>query len=61
MLIDVHGHYTTAPPGLRAYREAQLKEVDNPSRGTLNVTDDESRETIVGCVERLVRVYADIA
>jgi 4-oxalmesaconate hydratase len=46
MLIDVHGHYTTAPAGLRAYREAQLKETANPTKGTLNVSDDEIRESI---------------
>lgn len=46
MIIDVHGHYTTAPAGLRAYRQAQLEALDNPTKGTLHVTDDETRETI---------------
>ena len=46
MIIDVHGHYTTAPPGLRAYRQAQIEHLDNPTRGPVNVTDDEIRKSI---------------
>jgi 4-oxalmesaconate hydratase len=46
LIIDVHGHYTTAPPGLREYRQAQIADLDHPAKGTLNVTDDEIRETI---------------
>lgn len=46
MIIDVHGHYTTAPQGLDAYRKAQLENLDHPTKGTLKVTDDEIRETI---------------
>jgi 4-oxalmesaconate hydratase len=46
MIIDVHGHYTTAPAGLRAYRQAQIQNLDNPTRGKLEVTDDEIRESI---------------
>ena len=46
MIIDVHGHYTTAPAGLRAYRQAQKEHLDRPEKGTLNVTDDDEP----GCV-----------
>jgi len=46
MIIDIHGHYTTAPRGLRAYREEQIAHLDTPTKGTLNLTDDEIRETI---------------
>jgi len=46
MIIDIHGHYTTAPKGLDVYRKAQIDSLDNPTKGTINVTDDEVRESI---------------
>ena len=47
MIIDIHGHYTTAPPQLRAWRNKQIAEysdrivafVSNPNKitsGTLS-------------------------
>lgn len=48
MIIDVHGHYTTAPSGLREWRQAQIDGLANPpKKAPLNVTDDQIRETIV--------------
>jgi 4-oxalmesaconate hydratase len=32
MIIDCHGHYTTAPPQLQAFRDAQLARLADPSR-----------------------------
>ena len=29
LIIDCHGHYTTAPPGHQAFREAQLARLDD--------------------------------
>jgi 4-oxalmesaconate hydratase len=50
MIIDCHGHYTTAPKQLQAYRDAQisaLKASARPAdRGTLAITDDELRESV---------------
>ena len=50
MIIDCHGHYTTAPKQLQAYRDAQvsaLKTSARPAdRGTLAITDDELRESV---------------
>jgi 4-oxalmesaconate hydratase len=46
LIIDIHGHYTTAPPGLLAYRAWQLEHLDSPTKGTLAVSDDEIRDTI---------------
>lgn len=51
MIIDCHGHYTTTPPGVGAYRDAQKAAVAaDPahvgSLGTIAVTDDEIRESI---------------
>ena len=52
MIIDCHGHYTTAPRQLQAYRDAQIAGLKTPSeprsKGTLNVTDDEIRESLEG-------------
>jgi 4-oxalmesaconate hydratase len=50
MIIDCHGHYTTAPRALKAYREQQIAGLNDSSRPALapdlKVSDDEIRETI---------------
>ncbi len=49
MIIDCHGHYTTAPPGLQAFRDAQLARLDEPAApepGPPGISDDEIRESI---------------
>ena len=46
MIIDIHGHYTTAPAGLQAYRGAQIGQIWNPQKGRLNITDDQVRKSI---------------
>ncbi|MEM7082988.1 MAG: amidohydrolase family protein [Pseudomonadota bacterium] len=51
MIIDCHGHYTTAPPELGAYREAQksLLEKDphaQGAKGSINISDDQLRESV---------------
>jgi 4-oxalmesaconate hydratase len=46
MIIDVHGHYTTYPPGVEAYRGAQIAQMGSPTKGKMNVTDDEIRASI---------------
>ena len=50
MIIDVHGHYTTAPPALEAWRQQQIAGITNPaarpSAADLRITDDELRQTI---------------
>jgi len=50
MIIDCHGHYTTAPKALKAYREQQIAALGDSSRPVLapdlKVSDDEIRETI---------------
>ena len=46
MIIDIHGHYTTYPPGVEAYRGAQIAQMGAPSKGKMNVTDDEIRKSI---------------
>jgi 4-oxalmesaconate hydratase len=50
LIIDCHGHYTTAPPALAAWRDRQVASLDDPTaapaRADLRISDDELRETI---------------
>ena len=46
MIIDVHGHYTTAPPDLRQWRERQSASVGSHFSEPLRISDDQVRETI---------------
>ena len=52
MIIDVHGHYTTAPKALEAWRNRQIASVAEPAARPrpeeLKISDDELRETIEG-------------
>ncbi len=52
MIIDCHGHYTTAPPALQHFRERQLAAIADgstrPSKADLAISDDELRESIEG-------------
>ena len=43
MIIDVHGHYTTAPPALRAFRDAQLA---GGEAVLAPISDDQLRESV---------------
>jgi 4-oxalmesaconate hydratase len=46
MIIDVHGHYTTAPPELKAWRLRQIAGLGAPFNEPLTIRDDQLRETI---------------
>ena len=50
MIIDVHGHYTTAPAALGAWRDAQIASLEDPKKAPspqdLRISDDELRESI---------------
>ena len=49
MVIDCHGHYTTAPKELQVFRDAQiagLKDASTPSPGPVKVSDDQLRESV---------------
>jgi 4-oxalmesaconate hydratase len=52
MIIDCHGHYTTAPKGLQAYRDSQIAGLKDPNhapkKGPVAITDDELRQSLVG-------------
>jgi 4-oxalmesaconate hydratase len=60
MIIDCHGHYTTAPTELAQYRERQQAELqDDPLhqhvKGELNITDDQLRDSLEGAQLKLQR------
>ncbi|ARN19049.1 amidohydrolase family protein [Piscinibacter gummiphilus] len=50
MIIDCHGHYTTAPKALEAWRDQQVASLSGatpaPSVSSLKISDDELRESI---------------
>jgi len=50
VIIDIHGHYTTAPKALEAWRNRQIAGIQDPSAAPkvsdLVMTDDDIRETI---------------
>jgi 4-oxalmesaconate hydratase len=49
MIIDCHGHYTTAPAKLQAFRDAQIAHFEDPSQpapALQAISDDEIRESI---------------
>jgi 4-oxalmesaconate hydratase len=53
MIIDCHGHYTTAPASLGAYRNAQIALLaDDPhaagTKGEIDISDDQIRESLEG-------------
>jgi 4-oxalmesaconate hydratase len=50
MIIDCHGHYTTAPKALEDWRNRQIAGIKDasakPKRSELRISDDELRESI---------------
>ncbi len=51
MIIDCHGHYTTAPAQLGAYRDAQRAALATDpghvgEKGTIGISDDELRDSL---------------
>ena len=50
LIIDVHGHYTTAPKALEEWRNQQIAGIADPAQmpkaADLKISDDELRETI---------------
>ena len=60
MIIDCHGHYTTAPPQLGEYRDRQRAALATDpehvgEKGTLTISDDEIRHSLEDAQLRLQR------
>ena len=50
MVIDCHGHYTTAPKQLQAFRDEQIAALKDPKaappKTLASITDDQLRESV---------------
>ncbi|MGE5523580.1 MAG: amidohydrolase family protein [Rhodospirillaceae bacterium] len=59
MIIDCHGHYTTAPKALENFRQAQIAALKDagraPKKGSLSISDDELRQSLEGAQLKLQR------
>jgi 4-oxalmesaconate hydratase len=58
MIIDCHGHFTTAPAAHQAFRAAQLARLDDPALPPpepARISDDEVRESIENNQLRVLR------
>ena len=58
MIIDCHGHYTTAPAAHQTFRDAQLARLvdpDLPEPVPAQISDDEIRQSIEANQLRLAR------
>ncbi len=59
MIIDCHGHYTTAPAELEAWRKRQVAALGDPSKGPraseLVIRDDQIRESLENAQLRMQR------
>ena len=60
MIIDCHGHYTTAPAETEAWRKLQVQALGNPSqapsKASLRISDDQIRESLEGAQLKLQRM-----
>jgi 4-oxalmesaconate hydratase len=58
MIIDIHGHYTTAPQALQDFRDAQLAALADPTRPVpeiAQISDDALRESVERNQLRILR------
>jgi 4-oxalmesaconate hydratase len=59
MIIDCHGHYTTAPKALEEFRKKQIEGLKNPAVSpagdSLAITDDQLRDSLEGAQLKLQR------
>ena len=59
MIIDCHGHYTTAPEALKTYRAEQVAELSDPAYRPLpfglSISDDDIRQSVEGAQLKLQR------
>ena len=59
MIIDCHGHYTTAPEALKTYRAEQVAGLSDPAYRPLpfglSISDDEIRQSVEGAQLKLQR------
>jgi 4-oxalmesaconate hydratase len=59
MIIDIHGHYTTEPPALQAFRDKQLAGIADAARKPATTDLGISDEQLVKSVEPQLRFQKD--
>jgi 4-oxalmesaconate hydratase len=59
VIVDCHGHYTTAPKPLQDFRDAQIAALGDPSQGpspeSIRISDDQIRESLENAQLKLQR------
>jgi 4-oxalmesaconate hydratase len=59
VIVDCHGHYTTAPKALQDFRDAQIAALDgggpSPSPDSIRISDDEIRASLENAQLKLQR------
>jgi 4-oxalmesaconate hydratase len=59
VIIDCHGHYTTSPAELQAFRDAQIAAFNGAGRtpdvASLNISDEQIRQSLEGAQLKLQR------
>lgn len=58
LIIDCHGHYTTAPAGHQVFRKSQLARLEDPALplpDSADISDDEIRESVESNQIKLLR------
>src|SRR5579863_5627689 len=57
MIVDCHGHYTTSPAPLKAFRDLQIAALNDPSKNpspdSMKISDDQIRESLEGAQLKL--------
>jgi 4-oxalmesaconate hydratase len=48
MIVDIHAHYTSAPPELNAFRGRQVSEMNRPTKGRLRISDEDIEKSLQG-------------
>lgn len=53
MRIDIHGHYTTAPPQLDAFRGRQITDINKPRKRVMKISDDEISQSLQANIQAM--------
>ena len=59
MIIDIHGHYTTEPPALQAFRDRQLAGLADPARRPATIELGITDEMLVASVQPQLKLQRE--
>ncbi len=60
MRIDIHGHFTTAPPELDAFRGRQLTDVNKPRKRPMKISDERLERSLTPVLEAMTARSIDV-